>query len=150
MNKTAIIALANLLTNIPSKYNTGFNMTGYSNSVCDVNYTHVGHQCGSTACIAGWATSYIEPDGSVRMKPRSPDEMRALVDGVPDPELLGFYGVGATKILGLDPEQAAELFEPMNNGLDDRDWDAVTPRQAAKVLRHLAKTGEVSWEVAFS
>ena len=39
----------------------------------------------------------------------------------------------------------------MNYGFEDGDvdWDEVTPQEAAKVLRHLAETGEVDWEVAF-
>ncbi|MDZ5696686.1 hypothetical protein [Chelativorans sp. M5D2P16] len=52
----------------------------------------------------------------------------------------------------LDRATALSLFEPMNERFSTLDVDcgSVGPRQAAKVLRHLAKTGEVDWEIAFA
>jgi hypothetical protein len=51
--------------------------------------------------------------------------------------------VHATAELALTEHQAHELFSPL--------WDKqtpCTPKQAAKVLRHLAATDKVDWKVA--
>lgn len=151
MNTTAITALATLLTNIPSKYDTGFNMEWYSVET-EANpevKENVGHQCGTVSCIAGWAAQFLNFDGTLRDTPRKESQM--LEEFGIDIPVYAPEPIVAAKLLGLDELDADILFEPMNNSLlfHDEDWDAVTPRQAAKVLRHLAKTGEVNWEVAF-
>ncbi|APH74136.1 hypothetical protein [Aquibium oceanicum] len=150
MNTTAITALANLLTNIPSKYDTGFNMEWYSvetepNPEVKEN---VGHQCGTVSCIAGWAAQFLNFDGTLRDTPRKESQMVEEF-GIDHPTYAP-EPIVAAKLLGLDELDAETLFEPMNYGpAIHLEWDEVTPRQAAKVLRHLAKTGEVEWEVAF-
>lgn len=80
-----------------------------------------GHKCGTVACIAGWI---------------------ALRDGQEEPA--EWYTKYGAKKLGIDLDLAFKLFSPR------RIWayDA-TPQQAAIVLRHLANTGEVDWNVAF-
>jgi len=50
----------------------------------------------------------------------------------------------AQKFLEIDVARADDLFQPHPLG----DFQDPTPAQAAQVLRHLAKTGEVDWEVA--
>lgn len=155
MNVTAINTLAALLENIPSRFNTGFNMNDYKIHVGPGEEwdTNVGHECGSTACIAGWASQFLKLDGSGLLKqPRLGNEVFSLAER--EPLILyemGGWAATAGGILGLDLYQAECLFEPMNHNPDlfDADWEKVTPRQAAKVLRRLAKTGEVDWEVAF-
>ncbi|RWN60170.1 hypothetical protein [Mesorhizobium sp.] len=140
MNITAIKNLAAFLENIPSKHDCGFNMTSYRGLASpDNSNTNVGFQCNSTACIAGWASLVLGKNGEIRKTARRTSE----VDD--------FYEDFATELLGLDYHTGMRLFEPMNNlivEMDDTDWDKVTPRQAAKVLRNLAKTGEVDWSIA--
>lgn len=155
MNITAINTLARLLDNIPSKFDTGFNMGGYIRDVRDeLEFgdevkTHVGHQCGTTACIAGWASLHVTKEGTLLSKGRTSNEIYEVADEL-DGTDLSTYATAAQNILGLDDDQAALLFEPMNFGdHGNHDWDEVTPRQAAKVLRHLVKTGDVDWGVAF-
>lgn len=88
------------------------------------------HKCGTVACIAGWGKAVFEPTTQ-----DSP------------------YEVGI-RALDLDALQANELFTPVSD-----EWDVEVPedcyvydataRGAAKVLRHLAATGEVDWSKAF-
>ena len=66
MNVTAINNLANLLENIPPKSEQGFNMERYWGTIDDETSVHVKHECGSTACIAGWAAQFLDEDGSIR------------------------------------------------------------------------------------
>ncbi|RWI47582.1 MAG: hypothetical protein EOR25_15640 [Mesorhizobium sp.] len=138
MNVIAINNLAAFLENIPSKHNRGFNMTSYMGSTDLDERTNVGFQCNSTACIAGWASLVLGKNGEIRKTARKKSE----VDD--------FYEDFATELLGLDYRTGLELFEPMNQIVElmEADWDEVTPRQAAKVLRNLAKTGEVDWSIA--
>ncbi|RWP44341.1 MAG: hypothetical protein EOR04_05310 [Mesorhizobium sp.] len=138
MKVTAINNLAAFLENIPSKHDRGFNMTTYMGVGVPVEQTNVGFQCNSTACIAGWASLVLGKNGEIRKTARTTSE----VDD--------FYEDFATELLGLDYHTGMRLFEPMNVLIEHgvADWDKVTPRQAAKVLRHLARTGEVDWSIA--
>ncbi|RWM32592.1 MAG: hypothetical protein EOR77_21415 [Mesorhizobium sp.] len=139
MNITAINNLAAFLENIPSKHDRGFNMTSYVAAGVSVEQTNVGFQCNSTACIAGWASLVLGENGEIMKTARKSSE----VDD--------FYEDFAGDLLGLDHRTAMELFEPMNVLIEpDAAWDEVTPRQAAKVLRNLAKTGEVDWSIALT
>jgi len=147
MNITVINAVAELLKNIPPKLNTGFNMGSYSQEVADSDYsTNVEHKCGTTACIAGWVAEFFKTDGTLLKRRRTDEQIQRMGYGGVTP-----YSEVAAGILGIDDRTAYELFEPMNArpSLAAADWDAVTPQQAAKVLRHLATTGEVDWKVAF-
>ena len=71
----------------------------------------------------------------------------------------------AANLLGLSTLEATQLFCPKRHGLQRRQEvvsrraqyvfgapnpirDDITPKQAAKCLRHLAVTGEVDWEKA--
>lgn len=146
MNITAINTLAELLENIPPETKQGFNMISYFREVderyaSDDDRTNVNHQCGTVACVAGWAAIYLKNDGQgVLKRPRAHTSIGNTIRT-------------ANEIMGLDQLQSRKLFEPMNNGPHKdiiKDWSKVTPGQAAKVLRHLASTGEVDWEVAFA
>lgn len=98
--------------------NLGFNMKHF--------YSAGDSECGTTACIAGWAV---------------------LLEGRTHPMNLSTFGCinTAARWLGLDPELAKNLFCPGYTRDEDHcGWNA-TPKQAAQVLRHLAETGEVNW-----
>lgn len=75
------------------------------------------HDCGTPSCIGGWASF------------KWGDNRGGLLD--------------AAEILGLDHALARQLFDP---GMDFHYW-STTPAEAALTLRHLAKTGEVVWEL---
>ncbi|MCV0350234.1 MAG: hypothetical protein K5863_09165 [Nitratireductor sp.] len=140
MNITAIQNLASLLENLPAQHERGFNMETYIDENLIDEETNVGFKCNSTACIAGWACLALDYDGTFRKTIRT-KEPNGLYEGV------------AAEILDLDEDTALSLFEPMNTDFDDRTdvrWDTITPQQAAKVLRHLAKTGEVDWSIVLT
>ncbi|TPJ51769.1 MULTISPECIES: hypothetical protein [unclassified Mesorhizobium] len=139
MNVDAINNLAGFLENIPSKHNRGFNMGSYTGPTDPDESTNVGFQCNSTACIAGWACLVVGEKGQIRKTARSTKDVPSR------------YEDFAADLLDLDYRTSKQLFEPMNVGPHvnaDVDWDKITPRQAAKVLRHLAKTGEADWSIA--
>ena len=92
--------------------------------------------CGTPACIAGWACWQLAQDGK---------EVRGLHPAC----LLNAY-------LGLGADDCADLFTP-TGGLDGDGYDMqllpgehghITPKHAAACLRHYADTGEVDWEAA--
>lgn len=160
MNVEAINTLASLLEAIPPETKQGFNMESYISDVTNndgepetVDSNHVEHECNTTACIAGWAASYLKADGKgVRKRARTQNEIWEAQAPSIFPLSCASANLGAA-ILGLTPQQARALFEPMNwidyGGRNpEPDFSAVTPQQAALVLRDLAKTGEVHWEVA--
>lgn len=93
----------------------GFNMGDWiSNQLID----NSGHDCGTTACIAGWAVS---------------------VSGRDVANYNGEIRSDAEHILGLDYDTAEELF--VNYPI----FSSPSPSQAAEVLRRLAETGVVDW-----
>lgn len=93
----------------------GFNMGWWKQSSFN-GYDKTGHNCGTTACIAGWAREILTP---------------ALAKAGVHPKPI------ATDRFGLALWQADSLFyrgeEPTNC-------------QAAATLYHLAETGKVDWE----
>lgn len=84
---------------------------------CDdpISAADVRNDCGTTACIAGWA--------------------EALFTEVED------IGGNAEELLGLGEPVANKLFHGFPRG-------NIRPAQAADVLDHLIRTGEVDWSVA--
>jgi hypothetical protein len=111
MNVDRILALADLIESLPKteiEDDHGF---------CMVDYRH---DCGTPACIAGWA---------VHLSGEKVD-----VKGT-------FYA--ASTFLGISPNTAYDLFIWAEKRLDQ-----ITPDEAANTLRHLAGTGEVRWEFA--
>jgi len=128
MNKERILALADLIeaqphTDVDSKH--GFNM----NSIL--------HLCGTPCCIAGWAVWEAQgrPERVDRYKYETGLE-------IPAAEYLE---------MPLDPQHycgpAMQLFYPVDDDINDRNYKDLQPVEAAKVLRHLAETGEVDWSI---
>lgn len=140
MNKERLLELADLLESekVVGHFDMDYFFKSYNLSV--PTHTHkLGaaealNVCGTVACIAGWAVAAFNP------------------------KLQGFqidYEQIAADLLGLRYEQADRLFTPSDNGDDcdpedeDRSPYAASAKQAAKVVRHLAETGEVDWSKAF-
>lgn len=140
MNIKALNGLIDLLENLPPEKERGFNMSDYHSDDLSHLSTHTKHECNSVSCIAGWAALYMKTDGTLLKRPRD----------------LGWnfrgYMETAQGLLGLTQDQSLCLFEPMFYvaSVCDKDWDAVTPVQAVKVLKHLRDTGEVNWDLAFA
>ena len=90
----------------------------------------VTHSCGAPSCMAGWWAYGAKYDGADKM--------------------------GAAAIaLNLSRIEESDLFTPgaSSPGVDKLHDNCVSPydatsAQAARVLRHLAATGEVDWSVA--
>lgn len=76
------------------------------------------HTCGTVACIGGWTNIIF----------RSENDSTAA----------------AAEKLGLDADTAHALFFEYSKGGGSY---AIPPKRAAKVLRHLAKTGKVDWTI---
>lgn len=134
MNKDRILLLADAIEqhSIPD---LGFNMADYKRE--DATWPdQSGHDCKTTACIAGWAVEVFEPE---------------TFDG------LSFRGGGfhqaAQSLLNLSRTDADALF--LGEGRDGEnllhyedtkfDFTEVTPTQAARVLRTFVETGKVDW-----
>lgn len=90
-------------------------------------------QCGTVACVAGWATQ-LWPE-EIQHCPGT-----AKID----------YSISAANMLGLDEETAANLFAPV----PPTDVQHLSPyfgdrrKDAARVLRQLAETGTVDWRIS--
>jgi hypothetical protein len=139
MNKKNILRVADAIEKGELvKRGIGFNMqvmTATTNHyLCDRL-----DSCGTVACLAGWAHGLRYPRRSIN---------RLIADAKieTDAETGDFGGVtwvSGAEFLGLDFDQAHELFLPSGVG----PWDKITPAHAVAVLRHLAETGEVDWTV---
>ncbi|MBB3411264.1 hypothetical protein FHT87_005217 [Rhizobium sp. BK316] len=118
MKKEHILALADLIEeqeHTEEDDAEGFTMTAIT------------HDCGTPACIAGWAAweALGRPSGHLY-------DVACDLEGE------------ATDYLGINPMKADLLFYPPEEvGL----YQEITPSQAAATLRHLAETGEVDWTV---
>ena len=104
----------------------GFNMSHWFDKATPDVPDLSGHECGTIACIAGWA-SRVSGDQS-----ENPDHT---------------YEVAAD-FLGLGALTANNLFMPTNGFVSLHQWNSITPAHAVAVLRHLAETGEVDWYIA--
>ena len=94
-------------------------------------------KCNAPCCTAGWADHFWGGDGD---------------DGSPYPTSWANVSSRATAALGIDFEQARELFSPepeRQTGPETFSETAakynstLTPKVVARALRHLAETGEV-------
>ena len=147
MNTERISQLADDLDKVQAVNPHEFNMSnwGYGMLVNLEPFDHMGdlvvstddriEQCGTAGCIAGWATLlYGEMYHS-----NTPSEF-------------------AQGYLGLNDDNAHDLFMPNEHEEDmDDDYNAgrviyaqINAGMAAKVLRHLATTGDVDWNQAYS
>lgn len=116
MNKERLETLAAIIEKLPHviDYGTKEDVDKPAFSAFNMN----AWQCGSVACIGGWAQHLWVPDAHP-------------ADAID-------YEVA--NALGISIMQAAQLFFP-----DISDYRAVTPAQAAAVIRNLIATGEVDW-----
>lgn len=108
----------------------GFNM-GLFQGFGGQFYDHTGHNCGTTACIGGWANAI---------------QSKTLVEAGDLTE------ADARNFLGLSPAKASDLFYarnyPENLISPDEDYFiGITAEQAVATLRHLAATGKVDWAI---
>lgn len=125
MNTENILRLAEFLEALPQGR---FNMASWARSRTG-QYLYLegpveaAIECGTVCCIGGWGVLLFD---------------------------IGDSSKGVAKKLGLgDPNGeppdpiASELFFPKSEAINERD-----PHKAARVLRHLAETGEVDWSIA--
>ncbi len=127
MNIGNILKVADAIEN-STVQNLGFNMKGYMqiNSKHAIDYS--GKDCGTVACIAGWACA---------------------IEGVPYEDISHSsvaFNMGA-KLFGLSEEEAEELFVPETETVNYYSTD-ILPANAVRCLRNLAITGKVDWEAA--
>lgn len=124
MNKENILFVADLIekqpkTEIHSK--SGFTMEFYV------------HDCGTPACIAGWAVAANRGMGGN-------DDIRSAAG---EKSTIRTVSEEAREYLGIDEEVGEALFLGFESRIDLRK---ITPMQAVDVLRNLAETGEVDWQ----
>lgn len=127
MNRENILKVADAIAqhSIP---NLGFNMAWIYAEANLYNPDQSGTNCGTTACIAGWAYA-VEHGGRI---PDLPEEVEIKAADA------------ASKFMGLPPRKSDDLFYPFGH----KERLAIEPSQAVAVLRHLAETGEVDWSIA--
>lgn len=110
--------LAWLKAGAPHEDNIGFNMDYVSNQANDVLTDFSGNNvCGSVCCIAGAIGQFNKFD-----RPSVADESLQIM--YPDLHL-------------------HDLFYPWD---DSFSYSSITPQDAAEVLEHFMKTGEIIWE----
>lgn len=131
MNIENINAVANVIE--ATAYTTrsgssGFNMASYI------------HSCGTPSCIAGWTIALKYATDDTTPLPAHLVNPPITEDGPSRGQLIS---AEAAEFLGLDPEAAEDLFLGWQPPTVLED---IIPDQAVKVLRHLAETGNVSWE----
>jgi hypothetical protein len=103
----------------------GFNMNDWVSSKYP---DKSGHNCGTSACIAGYAVAAF--DGM--------DEVERINSLTEDEKIEQFFG-RAREIFDMDTEDADDLMVFFSGD--------PTPLKAARTLRHLAATGEVNWNL---
>ena len=119
MNKEKILEVAAAIRKGDERL--GFNMIDFYTLAGWSKPDMSGNQCGTVACIAGWAV-FLE-DGPEALALGRNIERRAA------------------KILGLPEDHADRLFSPDHT---DR-WSSITPDHAASVLEEFAETGKIEW-----
>lgn len=130
MNRDRIKGLIVQLGKIPrSKFNMGSWLAGSWKHVVGGNQNPIGlekHQCGTSACIAGWAM--------LMYSDRPEDGGSALRQG--------------QDLLGLTSSQANSLFLAyLPNGGGQIAMGSITNQQAINTLERLLATGEVRWDL---
>lgn len=122
-----LVALSAFLRGLsPERFDMGY----FSSVVGDpegeyISATQIRTDCGTTACIAGWAVALFTVNE------------RADGSGL------------AKNMLGLTDQQAGTLFYANSTAYDDDEeavayWDA-TPTQAANVIDNYLATGVIDW-----
>lgn len=133
MNKRRIIALADRLAKkdkapLFDKQPLGFNMAVWFHTAAVPYHPEI---CYTAACLAGWVITLWGT-------PYQKYDLQA-----------GKWNIRANAqvLLGLDTQQAAELFTPIPGIGTNRHRADITAKEAASTLRRLAKTGRVKWRV---
>jgi hypothetical protein len=117
MNKTNVLALAARLRSPSAEGH--FDMTEYFEG--DGPLGQAIHECGTIACIAGFAAAMAHPKARLRGS-----EVHPI----------------ARNFLGLTIEEAEQLFVP-----EGIIYSKVTRFVAADTLEHLGNTGEIQWDL---
>ena len=130
MNRDRIKGLIVQLGKIPrSKFNMGSWLSGRWSRLTNPNPNPIGlekHQCGTSACIAGWAM--------LMYSDRPEDGGTALRQGQ---DLLGLTSLQANSLfLAYLPNDSGQV--PIGN---------ITNKQAINTLERLLATGEVRWDL---
>ena len=115
----------------------GFNMVDYIDESPESNGDLSGHDCGTTACIAGWAAAI----SGVNIKRA---ERFAIIEAAQD--YLGLAGDVPKHVSLPLTEDGVRLFIGRPSGVEC--LDAVTPDQAVRTLRYAAKHGKIDWDAA--
>ena len=125
MNIERITQLRDHLAQLPdSRFNINIWVKDKASDNSDLlTAAQVRHNCGTCACIGGWADALFQPDD---YRP-----MESLLD---DTALL----------LGLTVEQVFRLTHPQV------DWNEVTREVAVEALTILLETGEINYEKAIA
>lgn len=109
----------------PATLGIGFNMNWWYSPTTDPTEEDLsGRNCGTVACIGGWTE---------------------VVFGISHSDPMSV----AKDTLGLSEGDANHLFFPRQDIGECHPYDA-TMDQAIFLLRHLAETGEIDWELAMS
>lgn len=126
LNIVNILKVRDLILAHPDNFD--MNYFGFNPDTGTVDISNIEHECGTVACIAGWAC-YAAGD------PRAVSRGEVMET--------------AADFFGLDLDVARPLFLPGDDGNISEAGGAraysATPQQAATVLNRLAKTGEVNW-----
>jgi hypothetical protein len=138
MNVEKIRALADFLERL-HELGEQFDM----NTWIDTQTAFYEGHCGTSACIAGWC-AIMEIGQEKALKADWHGETRHI----------------AAAALGIDEWTATHLFTPRGNSpgslafiqldYNGRDPWRCTELEAARVLRHLADTGELDWSAALA
>lgn len=107
-----------------------------------------GPSCGTVCCIAGAATQFFNDEDGFLVKKAFEDIGYGETGEAPWDEVFE----EAQELLGLTQEQAVALFVPVGShdgihGYGDNWNEFNDPFLAAKVVRNLAMTGEVNWDI---
>lgn len=130
------------------KKGLGFNMGVWRSKAYSEDMDLSGHACGTVACIAGHTQIVAYNDKEFRKEAKHygdygeyPLKFSKHLDNANS--MAGAY-------LGLAPYEASHLFLGSHFRRDGiyADLESITPKEAIKVLKHLKKTGEVTWDVA--
>ncbi len=100
------------------------------------------HSCGSPMCIAGFAAWLKQ--GKPDTVNRNPYSLWEVEDAA-----AAFLGFGPFSDDAVFAHPLYPLFYPPGNVEEGANsYYGATPAQAARVLRHLGKTGKVDWKVS--
>ena len=105
--------------------------------------------CGTACCIAGAAVMFFDPEARDHIEKniqKRLDQINVVFRRSTDYAIYDFFSPGGVKVkaqhlLEIDSDQGDALFVPFDGeGLDD-----IQPVDAARVIRHFIKTGEIDW-----